>query len=245
MRVILVALAASVATAQADRFAVAIVRLDGSLVPFAAYDAGKWQRAWPEADEALDIKPPPDNVPSVWRRRGERVPTVWQAWPASGSAAVKAQVKGVEVAEAHCQHQVVLKTDLAGAKAEHPRKLGIAIDTASVPVDAVEEVRRSDPEWATAEKVIPARFSELETAQAAKDRLPLPRETPAPVPQFTVLYRQVKSPGSPMYFIARKTYRTAPYPPDPKCTAHNRSATWRVAPRRPALLGQSGTRLRG
>ena len=54
---------------QGQRFTVAIVRFDGALFPFAADDAGRWERAWPAADEATDVEVV-DNVPSVWRRRG-------------------------------------------------------------------------------------------------------------------------------------------------------------------------------
>ena len=148
----------------------AIVRLDGSLVPFAAYDAGRWQRAWPEADEAIDAKPTVNNVPSVWRQRGERVPNVWRVWPASGAPGIEVQVKGVEVVEAHCQAQIALTTDLSSAKAKHPLKFGIAIDSASIPVSAVEEVHRPDAEWAAAERAARASFSQLEAAQATNDR---------------------------------------------------------------------------
>lgn len=61
---ILAALVATSAVAQDQRFTVAIVRPDGALVPFAAYDAGRWERAWPEADEAIDVTSV-DAVPSV------------------------------------------------------------------------------------------------------------------------------------------------------------------------------------
>ena len=59
-----------------DRFALAIVRLDGALVPFAAFNGGRWEPAWPEADRATGVTDI-NNVPSVWRRRGEPVPTLW------------------------------------------------------------------------------------------------------------------------------------------------------------------------
>jgi hypothetical protein len=47
--VAVIALLVSAAATQSDRFVLAIVRLDGRLVPFAAYDAGRWEQAWPEA----------------------------------------------------------------------------------------------------------------------------------------------------------------------------------------------------
>ena len=174
---LLAALVITSLAAQGQRFTVAIVRSDGGLVPFAAYDAGRWERAWPEADEATDAKII-DSVPSVWRRRRGRVPDVWRVWPASGGTPIDAKVSGLELVEAHCSGQVALKTNLPKAKTEHPLKFGIAVDSSSVPVGAVEQVRRSDSVWAAAERAVLANFSRLETAQAAKNGEHLPRETP-------------------------------------------------------------------
>ena len=224
---VLAAVVITSAAAQGQRFTVAIVRSGGALVAFAAYDAGRWERAWPEADEATDIKAV-DNVPSVWRRRGGRVPDVWRVWPASGAPGVQVHVNGVEVVETHCQGQIALKTDLSSAKAQHPLKFGIAIDSASVPVSAVEEIHRSDAEWAAAEQAALASFSRLEAAQATKDRGRLPRETPVPVAHITALYRQMNAPRSPMYFVAEKKYSKARSPQDAQCTAVTIMTGWLV-----------------
>ncbi len=213
--------------AQGQRFTVAIVRSDGGLVPFAAYDDGRWEPAWPEADQATDAKTI-DSVPSVWRRRGGRVPDVWRVWPASGGTPIDAKVSGLEVVEAHCSGQVALKTNLRKVKAEHPLKVGIAVDSSSVPVGAVEQVRRSDSVWAAAERAVMANFSRLETAQAARNGEQLPRETPVPLTQITALYREAKSARSPLYFVAEKKYRTPRFSQDPQCSALTISTGWLV-----------------
>jgi hypothetical protein len=137
-------------------------------------------------------------------------------------------VNGVEVVETHCQGQIALKTDLSSAKAQHPLKFGIAIDSASVPVSAVEEIHRSDAEWAAAEQAALASFSRLEAAQATKDRGRLPRETPVPVAHITALYRQMNAPRSPMYFVAEKKYSKARSPQDAQCTAVTIMTGWLV-----------------
>ncbi len=224
---LLAALAIASLAAQGQRFTVAIVRPDGGLVPFAAYDGGRWERAWPEADEATDAKTI-DSVPSVWRRRGGRVPDVWRVWPASGVTPIDAKVSGLEVAEAHCSGQVALKTNLPMAKVEHPLKFGIAVDSSSVPVGVVEEVRRSDAIWTAAERAMLDNFSRLEAAQAATNREQLPRETPVPVAQVTALYREAKSPRSPLYFVAEKKYGTPRSPQDPQCTPLTMMTGWLV-----------------
>ena len=210
-----------------QRFTVAIVRPDGALVPFAAHDAGPWERAWPEAEEATGVTSL-DAVPSVWRKRGDPVPRVWTVWPASGGTPIQARVGGIEVVKAHCSGQVALKTNLPGTKAEHPLKFGIALDSSSVPVGAVEEVRRSDAIWAAAERVVLASFSALETAEAIRNAEQLPHETPAPVARITALYREAKSPRSPLYVIAEKKYRTARSPQDPQCNISTIMTGWLV-----------------
>jgi hypothetical protein len=228
LRLALAVLMMSTASAQSERFALAIVRLDGRLVPFAAYEGGRWERAWPEADEATGGLPTTGNTPSIWRRRGDRVPTVWRAWPSSGASRIEAHVKGVEIVEAHCQGQVALVTDLPEAKGEHPLKFGVAIDS-NLPIASIEEVRRSDVLWRTAEQAIVANFASLEAAKAQADHVQLLPETPAPVAQITALYREAKSPNSPMYFVAEKKYRTPRFPQDPGCTALTIMTGWLVS----------------
>lgn len=211
--------------AQPQGFTLAVVRLDGRLVPFAAYDGSRWERAWPEADEATEGTRSIDNTASIWRRRGERVPNVWRVWPASGTRPIEAHVNGVEVVEAHCGGQVALKTDLPAAKGEHPLNLGVAVDS-NLPIGSIEEVRQSDALWQTAERAVVASFSKLEAAKTQADPEQLPRETPAPTAHITALYRESKSLRSALYFIAEKKYRTPRYPQDPECTVRTIMTGW-------------------
>jgi len=211
-----VAFTAATASGQPQRFALAIVRLDGAIVPFAAFDGGRWERAWPEADEATESAGTIDGTPSVWRRRGERVPRVWTVWPATGARSIQAQVTGIQVADAHCGGQVALKTNLPSGKVEHPAKFGVAVDS-KVPMGAVEKINEPNSAWKSAAQIVHSNFAKLEAAQAQKDHQELPHETPQPVARITALYRESKSSRSAMYFVAEKKYRTPPFPQDPSC----------------------------
>jgi hypothetical protein len=212
------AAALSMAAAPAARFTVAIVRFDGRIVPFAAYWNGRWEHAWPAADEAVARTRSIQSTPSVWRRHGQPVPRAWHVWPASGAPPIDAHVNGVEVVEAGCLEQVALTTDLPVAKAEGPQKFGVAVDS-PLPIDAVEEVAQSDAEWTLAQRVVLDNFTRLEAAEARAARKTLVRESPAPLPQIRRLYRQVGAPRSPMYVVAEKKYRTGNFPEDPQCAA--------------------------
>ena len=105
--------------------------------------AGPWVKAWPEADEEPGGTPTLDNVPSVWRARGDPVPLVWQVWPATGVKSIQAHVNGVGNVDAHCGLQAALTTDLPlpRVKTEHPLKYGVAVDS-KLPLGSIEEVRR-------------------------------------------------------------------------------------------------------
>lgn len=223
----LAALVTSAPAAQPQRFALAIVRLDGAIVPFAAYDGGRWERAWPEADEAIERTPTIDGVQSVWRKRGERVPQVWTVWPATGARSIQAQVNGIEVADAHCGGQVALKTNLRPIKGEHPVKFGVAVDS-NLPLGSIEEIHKSRSVWRSAEQVVRSNLSKLEAAQAQREHQELPRETAQPVARITALYREAKSPRSPIYFVAEKKYRTPWFPQDRSCDRITVMTGWLV-----------------
>jgi len=223
----LASLLASAGRAQSGRFAVAIVRLDGGLVPIAEYDGARWRRAWPEADEATERAPTIDGIESIWRKRGERVPRVWTVWPATGASSIQARVNGIEIADAHCGGQVTLKTDLRPIKAEHAVKLAVALDS-NLPVGSIKEIDRSNSVWRSAEPVVLSNLSKLEAAQAQTERQELQRDPPQPVAHITALYREAKSPRSPIYFVAEKNYRTPSLPRDSSCERITVMTGWLV-----------------
>jgi len=97
-----------------------------------------------------------DNVPSVWRRRGSRVPGLWRVWPISRGTPVDATVTGLEVVEAHCSSQLALTTNLPRRTLDHPLKVGIGVDAPTVAVGAIETVPRADSMWASAERAVQA-----------------------------------------------------------------------------------------
>jgi hypothetical protein len=208
-------LLAALADAQDEKFAIAIVRANGGLIPFASYAGGQWTKAWPEADEALEPTPNIENVPSVWLKRGERVPNRWWLWPITGDKPIQTKIKGVEVTDAHCQGQVALTTTLPTKEGYDHLKLGVAVDSDRA-LGRIEEVNRADADWKAAQKVITASFSRLEATKAAASNQRLIQETPSPAPEIRTLYREAKSSQSPLYFTAVKKYRTRD-PRDPRC----------------------------
>jgi hypothetical protein len=224
------ALAVAVLVASAaqpsSRFTLAIARSDGALVPFAAYDHGRWQRAWPAADENVDPTPTLTNMPSVWRERGEDVPRLWHVWPVAGGNSVEARVQGVDVVQAQCLRQVALKTDLPPRKAQSPMAFGVAAD-GEIPLQPIATVETAEPAWQSAERAIAAAFDALERTQAAAGEDRLIRESPLPPVHIVSLSREIGAP-SPMYVVARRAYRTSRYPGQRQCGAVSVLTSWLV-----------------
>jgi len=224
----LLALAATVmpiASAQSQRFALGIVRLDGRLVPFGAFDGVRWERAWPPADERVATPESIDNVDSVWRRQRRRVPRIWHAWPATAASPGEIRITGVKVDEAQCVDQIALTTDLPAAKDEHPDR--VAID-ADIPIGAIEDVSESDAVWKTARGLVLADFGRLEASAAQAEHQQLPRESPAPVVRLVSLYHERNSTRSPLYFVAERKYRPNLSPEDRDCERRTVMTGWLV-----------------
>jgi len=216
-----------IASAQSQRFALGIVRLDGRLVPFAAFDGARWQRAWPQADDDVATPESVDGVDSIWQRQRRRVPRIWHARPATGASPRDIRVTGVEVVDAHCVAQVALTTDLPAAKDEHPLKYGVAIDV-GLPIGRMQNVPESDSGRRAAEQLVVADFGRLEASTAQAERQRLPRESPAPAVHFVSLYRERNSTRSPLYFVAEKKYRTPFSPQDRNCERITVMTGWLV-----------------
>jgi hypothetical protein len=217
---------AAPAAQQSSRFTLAIACFDGALVPFAAYDHGRWQRAWPAADENVDPTPTLTNMPSVWRERGEDVPRIWHVSPVAGGDRVEARVQRVEVVQAQCLRQVALKTDLPPRKPQSPRAFGVAAD-GEIPLQPIEAVATAEPASRSAERAIAAAFDALERTQAAAGEDRLIRESPLPPVHSVSLSREMGA-RSPMYVVARRAYPTSTYPGQRQCGAVSVLTTWLV-----------------
>jgi hypothetical protein len=219
--ILLVALVTSLASAGPQRITIAVVRTDHRLVPFAAWDGDKWR---------------PAGLTDA--------PRVFWVWPAAGGGPIRARVRGVEIVEAHCETQVVLKTGLPEPKPDPESgvegRFGVAVDDAAVRVSAVERLSRSHALWRKAEQVVRAGFDAREKAQAEATQHALPRYEPTPAVRLLMLYCQAGAPRSPLYFEAERAYPTGPFFADPACPSRTVMAGWlsHAGDGIPSLVGQ-------
>jgi len=212
-------------SAQSERFVLAIVRFDGRLVPFAAYNGGQWDRAWPEADEQPAGTPTLDTIASVWRRAGQEVPLVWRVMTGWNSATA-ARIGGLARVNSHCSEQLALASDLPSHEWKETDRFGVATDS-DLQLVPIELVDRANVLWQTAAQLITARFSALESAQARLERRDPVRERPTPPVEVKALYREAGSIQSPLQFLAERRYRESVYPPgSPECPVRTIVSGW-------------------
>lgn len=115
LAVAVLAAAPSPAAQQAE-LALAMIRSDGILTPFAVFDGRTWTAAWPEPQRELALDGMIENLPSWWRTRRRPVPAAWHV-VTPGQPALKVNVLKHVVFGEHCGNQTGLLTDLQPRRA--------------------------------------------------------------------------------------------------------------------------------
>lgn len=145
-------------------FTVGVLRRDGALLPFAAWDGRRWSVPWP-SDERHAIPIAVSDVPKKWW--GPVGPhRAWTAWLTDGSSR-EVHLTGVRRMPVFCSTRTALLTDYRGelAPAGEPTvpKDGVAI-AGDVLVHEIARVSAQSPDWAaTAVRLLPA-FNDAENA---------------------------------------------------------------------------------
>jgi hypothetical protein len=202
------------AVAAADRpgaFAVAALRRDGVIVPFAAFDGKRWSRPWPAP--AIELTVPVDlrAVPSRWW--GPTRPLdVWQARLVDAGAPPRPlRVVQPDWIDVPCARQIALRTDYVAAggappPATHPYpKDGLAVSPPHA-VEAIAIVAPDAPNLPLSRAVMAA-FNQAERAIENQARHPISRRArEGVVPTIEAIYTYGDQPR--IYYIeATRPYR--------------------------------------
>lgn len=138
----------STRTADGPRFTLAVLRRDGTLIPFARFDGRGWSNRWP-VEQAVNVPIALADVPKGWWPN-DTVTVDWTAWPLSG-AARPIKVLAPTVVKIHCWRRVVLRTDFVPADPVPPPqvqpfpKSGLAV-AGDVAIERVEVLPTTGPE---------------------------------------------------------------------------------------------------
>jgi hypothetical protein len=165
---VLVAVGAALLAADAPRtvFGAGVLRRDGIIIPFAAFDGKRWRSAWPQP--ALELTIPIDvrGIPSRWW--GPTPPLdQWQAW--TGGQPQQLRVTQPDWIDAHCLRQIGLRTDYHPAEPAPPRtvhpypKDGLVVSPPQ-PVERIEIVRPESDEARGLTNAVHEAFNKSERA---------------------------------------------------------------------------------
>lgn len=172
-----------------SQFIAAILRGDGTLVPFAQYGNGGWSNPWPKPHQSAesiydeDTKLIPHSLgelPEPWFRHCGKIPETWYFWSLAATPAVLNVSRVVQV-DNHSQTNWGLLTDFANKSAEdgHHRNIGIALNV-NEKIEPMIEIKPESVEAAELLSFIKQLFDEAETAELNKipaEQLPEMKES--------------------------------------------------------------------
>jgi hypothetical protein len=114
-----VILAAVLAAApRPDAFGVGVLRRDGIIIPFAAFDGKRWVNSWPLPNVDVDVPIALRDVPSKWWGPTAALDR-WQLFTASAPQSLR--VVQPDWVEVPCSRQIGLRTDYKPAEPAPPR----------------------------------------------------------------------------------------------------------------------------
>jgi hypothetical protein len=229
----IVAVAALVATAGAadsprGAFGVGVLRRDGVIIPFAAFNGKRWSAPWPPPKVDLTVPVTLGSVPSRWW--GPTPPLEqWLATTASGERAVRVvQPDWVDIL---CVRQVGLRTDYRAELPIPPRtaqpypKDGLAVSPPQA-LQRIEIVPPGDAELRPLVPVLLASFNEAERHVEDRGGHPVARRSREGVdPTIEAVYAVGDNPR--VYYVeSTRAYRQIGQPAE--CTAIGFGTGWFV-----------------
>ena len=200
-----------------EAFGVGVLRRDGIIVPFAAFDGKRWLANWPLPAAEVMVPISVRDVPRSWWGPTRPLDT-WQAW--IGGAAQSLRVVQPDWVEVHCTRQIGLRTDYGPATAapaptEQPYpKDGLAVSPAQ-PVERVDVVQPESGEMRALLPAIHEAFNkaERETESLAGGHPVAQRSREGRLPDVEAVYAAGDSPR--IYYVeATRRYRRLGQRPD-------------------------------
>jgi hypothetical protein len=179
---LLAAASLGAAEPRTEAFAVGVMRRDGVLVPFAAFDGKRWVATWFAPTREMQIPINLQSVPKSWWGPTTPQPE-WQLWPLppGGAAARTVRVTQPDWVQTHCLRQIALRTDYRAERpippwSEQPYpKDGIAIAPGQ-PIERVDVVAPQSAEAQDLRGVVTAAFDKAERDLAGRFTHPIKTE---------------------------------------------------------------------
>ena len=205
------------------RGALAVLRRDGVLFPFASFNRDSWRVTWPvHLGPYLEIPATQEAIPKDWW--GTRLPDQWRAHLTTGDE-VSLEVKAPEVFQSFCGPRLGVRTTYRPREPIPPVRVdpfpkdGLAI-SGGVPLEPIESVSSTSPEWPMMMDSLVGHFNRVEdetlkkVQQRAGWRHPIPVEVRRAAPiRLESWYR---SPSGEPGWTVSYVEAVRQYPPGPE-----------------------------
>ncbi|HSK09420.1 MAG TPA: hypothetical protein VK911_07580 [Vicinamibacterales bacterium] len=203
--------------AQDASFALAVLRQDGIVIPFAHFDGRRWRNRWPVAGKGFPVPLRIADVPGGWWPDGDPI-TAWTAWRRQGPPVEVTSQAPVSLL-IQCQRGLGIRTSYSAAEkppdvVQPYPKDGLATAGAVV-VEQPRLIEASSSEWRAVDAAVQREVRDLED-KAVKRFVgawvhPTPRAQRDKQP-FTPEVIMAVTPRA-FYFEGVKTYPPAPLAP--------------------------------
>jgi hypothetical protein len=207
-----------------NRFTLGILRRDGIVIPFAAYDGKRWDTPWPVNTRFLEVPINLESISRGWWGHVEppRTLTVWTGGESRGELSLG----NPTFVQTSCGKRIGLRTNYkpllpAPPPFESPYPKDGLVISGSQRIDAVQSVSRDAPEWRVAAVSLLEdvdREEQIAATAFTNWRHPIRRDQRKRVPlELEALYRApMDEPGWMAYYVeAIKRY--PPGPDDGDC----------------------------
>ena len=208
-----------------DAFTLGVMRRDGVLIPFAAFDGKHWDNNWPAPASDLIVPITLESIPKSWWSNNP--PSAdWQLWTPNGPSTI--HVSQPDWIQAHCARQVALRTDYRSLQRPPPPseqpypKDGVAVSPRHA-IESIEMITAPGAQLSPEDLRRKFNFAELEVDRNFGH--PIPRRTRELAdPAIEAMYAFGDSPRA-FYVESSRIYRTMG---DEGCTAIAFGTGWFV-----------------
>jgi hypothetical protein len=131
-----------------DQGALAVLRRDGVILPFASFDRDFWEITWPASFRDVKLPGTLEQIPEKWWGKGS--PKGWRAYTRSG-APIDISLRAVGAFRPFCVDRLGLATTYKSPEPLPPRpvrpfpKDGIAV-SGNIPIEPIESVNPASPD---------------------------------------------------------------------------------------------------
>ena len=211
------------------RGALAVLRRDGLLFPFASFNRDSWRVTWPiNLGPHLEIPLTRDAIPKGWW--GTRSPDQWRAHLTSGDHGdhgdnVVLELGSPEVFPSFCGRRLGVRTTYRSDQPLPPVRVdpfpkdGLAI-SGGVPLEPIESVNRTSPEWPAMAVSLLKEFDRVEARSIALVRAHTGWRHPLPADKRRIypvrLESWYRSPSGEPGWTVSYVEAVRPYPPGPE-----------------------------